>query len=227
MFLTLPWLQSDRKKYPWLPRWAQVNSEAKVHPHCEEECAHLFHAHNTGSTELEVLHWLNATVRVLKPKAIVETGVCDGLGTAALASACRDNGMGVVHAIELDPALCKKLESNLKQQGLRDFVEIHCMDSRDFLKETDVTFGLGFFDSICEIRADEFRICLDRGIIRNFGVFHDTSPTRTRTMAEWPREELHKKYRDDLKALGADPRCTGLLESTLSRGFVAIGVRNP
>src|SRR5262245_42951775 len=98
-----------RRLYPWIPSWAEIRPEPAVHAHVPAEYADWFEAHNTGSTELEVLNWLYATIRVLKPATVLETGAADGLGTIALASACAANGFGVVHSVEIEPALCDQL----------------------------------------------------------------------------------------------------------------------
>jgi predicted O-methyltransferase YrrM len=215
---------SRRRKYGWLPSWAAVQNESAVHPHAAEEKAHLFEAHNAGTTELEVLNWLHATVMMLKPDAILETGAADGLGTIALASACRHNGIGHVHSVELDPAQCQELDRKLRRERLRDLVTIHCQDSREYLRSTATVFDLAFYDSMCEIRAEEFGICLDRGIVRQAAIFHDTSPYRCRTLKGWPSEELHTAYRERLLEYARDPRCTGWMESTLSRGVFCLFV---
>lgn len=94
-----------RNSLAWLPKDIAVKCEKDVHPHVEPEKANLFHAFNAGTTELEVLNWLNSTVMLLKPSTILETGAADGLGTVALASACRANGFGMVHCVELDELL--------------------------------------------------------------------------------------------------------------------------
>ena len=218
-------LFSGKTKYPWRPSWAKIKREADVHPHSTAERADLFEAFNTGSTEFEVLNWLHATIRLLKPETVLETGACDGLGTIALASACRFNGFGKVHSIEIEKPRCEQLARKIAAEGLSNYVEIHCDDSVEFLKKTNVVFDIGFFDSMCEIRAGEFRTALERNLIRKLGVFHDTSPTRCETMQGWPDKPLHDQYRADLYQLAVDERCSGYYESTLSRGMFAIFVK--
>jgi predicted O-methyltransferase YrrM len=213
-----------RRKYAWAPWWAPVRTEACVHPHSAAERAELFEAFNAGTTEYEVLNWLHATVMLLKPAHVLETGAADGIGTVALASACRNNGFGTVHSVEIDTELCRALETRLRRRGLSASAEVHCESSLDYLRRTDTVFDVGFFDSLCELRAEEFRTCLDRGILRKLAVFHDTSPLRTRTLPVAPSPELHAAYRRDVLALARDPRCTGWYESPLSRGFIAIFV---
>src|SRR2546422_2367989 len=213
-----------RRLYPWIPRWAELRREITVPPHVPVERAEWFEAHNTGSTEFEVLNWLHATIRLLKPAAVLETGAADGLGTIALASACEANNRGLVHSVEIDPVLCEQLRRRTAAEGLVDRVRVHCESSLTYLASTNERFDIGFFDSLCELRAKEFRVCLERGLITTVAVFHDTSPHRTESLKEWPSPEEHARYRADLLALARDPPCSGFVESTLSRGVIAIFV---
>ena len=171
---------------------------------------------------MEVLNWLYATILMLKPQNIVETGAADGLGTLALASACQANGFGTVHSVELDPEVCAKAQERIARAGLSQWVEYHCQDAQKFLRETEVKFELGFFDSLCELRAKECEICMERGILRGPAIFHDTSPYRTRTMKDWPREPLHQNFRKDMAALAARYFEGNFTETALSRGLTML-----
>jgi len=199
-----------------------LKPETTVHPHTPDEHADLFLAYDTGSTEIEVLNWLYATVCLLKPQCILETGTCQGLGTIALAAACRDNGFGSVHSVEIETSLCEVATKRVRQEGLSQFATVHCQDSRTFLENTDLSFDFAFFDSECEIRVEEFKICRERGILKGVTVFHDTSPTRTLTMRDLPGEPWHSEYRGMIYELAKDPMTTGYFESRLSRGIIAL-----
>ena len=216
-----------RRLYPWIPWWAEVRRETAVHPHVAAEHGDWFEAHNTGSTEFEVLNWLYATARLLKPGAVLETGACDGLGTIALASACAANGRGIVHSVEIDPRQCEIVRRRLASSGLTAFAQVHCLSSLEFLAATSDTFDIGFFDSLETLRAKEFAICLDRGLLRRVAVFHDTSPARPESFPDWSDADLHAQYRADVFGLSRDPRCSGVFESTLSRGFIAVFLNSP
>lgn len=205
----------------WLPFWIPTDTESRVHPHAPDERADLFLAHNAGSTEIEVLNWLHATVCLLKPAAILETGAADGLGTLALASACRANGFGVVHSIEIDAARCRAGQRLLKRYGVARHAVFHAEDSRSFLQQTSLTFELAWFDSMCELRADEYVICRQRDLLRGPAAFHDTSPLRTQTLPDWPSPEQHADYRRRLSEAGRDPGVCAF-ESTLSRGLFVL-----
>jgi predicted O-methyltransferase YrrM len=206
----------------WLPSWFVLKSEAEAHPHDPAECAELFLGYNTGSTEMEVLNWLYSTILLLKPKHIVETGAADGLGTIALASACKANGFGRVHSIEIDTEVCARAQLLLKRAGLDSWVEYHCEDSQQFLGKTNIQFDLGFFDSLCEIRAQECTVCMERGILHGPAIFHDTSPHRTKTLKKDPGEPAHSEYRKALKEVAAKYFDGNFCETTLSRGVTIL-----
>jgi hypothetical protein len=205
----------------WLPFWIATDTESRVHPHSPAERADLFLAHNAGTTEIEVLNWLHATVCLLKPRHILETGAADAIGTLALASACRANGFGTVHSVEIDPQRCRRGEARLRRHGLDGYARFYAEDSRDFLRRTDLSFDFGWFDSLCEFRVDEYEICRDRGILHGPAAFHDTSPLRTATLADWPSPAEHAEYRRRLAAT-ARAQAGGVFESRLSRGLVVL-----
>lgn len=200
----------------------ELHRESESHPHVPEEKPELFVAYNMGTTEMETLNWLYATACLIKPENILETGAANGIGTLALASACRDNGFGKVHSVEIDPVLCKKLEALLARHKLTKYAEVHCESSLDYLEKTSAVFGLGFFDSICEIRAEEYGICKRRGLLNGPAVFHDTSAKRCLSFTGAPSAEVHAAYRNKLKAHAADPDVSGSFEHVLSRGMFAI-----
>lgn len=228
LFSVFQGLRNDRVrswKPDWVPGWAKLYKEIDVHPHCPEERAELFIGHNIGSTEVEVLNWLYATICLLKPHNILETGAAQGLGTIALASACRANGFGKVHTVEIEFDLCKELEKKLKRQRLLEYVEIYCKDSLDYLKDIDTVFDFAFFDSMCDIRVDEFSLMMERKIIKNIAIFHDTSAFRCVSLPDLPTKEKHDEYRSRIIELGQSGYCTGYYESNLSRGLIVLFIK--
>lgn len=206
----------------WLPPHVVLNLEATVHPHDPRERAELFLAYNTGTTEIEVLNWLYATVLLLKPRSIIETGAADGFGTIALASGCRANGFGKVHSVEIDSTVAKRAHERAQRAGLTDWIQQHVCDSLSFVASTERTFELGFFDSLCELRAAECSTLMARAKLRGPALFHDTSPLRTLTMTDCPEKSLHDRYRDDLQKLSAEHFGGNYFESELSRGLIAL-----
>ena len=216
-------LDTQRSWRPeWLPKRLRLHLETSVHPHVPRERSELFLSYDKHSTEIEVLNWLHATVCLTKPRFILETGIAQGLGTRALAQACKANGFGTVHSIDIDPMFCAQAERMLRAAGLQQFVQIHCADSRTFLQNTTTHFDFGFFDSLPELRAEEYAICMERGILQGVAVFHDTSPFRPMTLDGSPPKAVHEHYRKQLLTMARLYGNTGFLDSPLSRGVFAI-----
>jgi predicted O-methyltransferase YrrM len=167
---------------------------------------------------MEVLNWLHATVCLTKPTHVLETGAAHGLGTLALAAACRDNGAGHVHALEIDPQSVTRAQRRLREANLAAWATVYEVDSRTWLEQTALEFGFGFFDSLTKLRVEEFEICLRRGRLLGPAVFHDTSVWRSLTRTDEPAE-LQSEYRRKLEAVAHDARCRGVWEQNLSRGL--------
>lgn len=209
-------------KYTWTPENSSFLAESSIHPHVAKEKSHLFEAADNCSTEYEVLNWLHATIRVFKPELILETGAWDGLGTIAIADACKANGFGKVHSLEIDPSQCVRVEQVIEEQHLKQWVDVHQTNSLEWLSATNLVFDIGFFDSLTEIRAEEAAICLDRKLLRKMAVFHDTSPYRSESAPDLTPPEVQKNYREKVFSLTRHPRCTGFFDSHLSRGFMVL-----
>jgi predicted O-methyltransferase YrrM len=211
---------------PWRPEWlpfdCALQQESAAHPHVAAERSEEFLAATTGGTEIEVLNWLNATICLLKPYAVLETGAFDGLGTLALAKACRANGRGHVHSVEIDDAACVATRQRLAGAGLTSWATVHCADSRAFLETTDLRFDFGFFDSLCDLRADEYEICMRRKLLGGTAAFHDTSPHRCASYPDDPPPVIHNEYRKRLYELARAHGTTGWFETTFSRGLFVI-----
>lgn len=205
----------------WLPENVTLREESVLHPHCPQEQAELFLSADATSTEIETLNFMHALACLLKPEKILETGTAKGLGTIALASACRDNGFGKVHSLEIEAGAVLAARDRLSIAGLASYADIHCADSRDWLLATEHRFGLGFFDSEIEIRAEEFAICRNRGMLTGAAAFHDTSPRRFAAPAHG-NEKQHAAFRADVTAFARRINSAGFFESRLSRGLMVI-----
>lgn len=215
------------KDYFWKPSWSPVIQESFAHPHIEKEQSHLFDVADGGSTEYEILNWLHATIRALKPKLILETGAWEGLGTVAMAHACKINGFGKVHSLEISPSQCVRLQTVLEEQRLLPWAEVHCCDSIQFLNESNLIFDIGFFDSLTEIRPIECEILLKKNCLTKMAIFHDTSPYRAESASLFTSAEVQEEYRQKIFSLSKNyPNCTGIFDSPLSRGFMALFLKS-
>lgn len=211
----------------WLPWTIALQREDRAHPHVPRERAELFLAYNAGTTEIEVLNWLHATVCLLKPRLILETGAADGLGTLALASACRANGFGTVHAVEIDPRQCARVERRLRRHGLERHARVLRTSSFEHLGRTTDRYEIGFFDSLVPLRAAEFSLCLERQLVTQLAVFHDTSEARSESWPDNTPPAEQSAYRARLAELARHPACRGGFESPLSRGLTVLHLHSP
>lgn len=157
--------------------------ESSIHPHSPAERAHLFRSFDGGSTELEVLNFLNALVILLKPENVLETGCGQGFGTIALAAGLADNGLGTLQSVEFDPATVHRALAHLEQYDpkLLSIVKIHPGQSMDFLRAWEgPPFDFAFFDSDLQVRHLEFELLRSKGKLTEHAtcLFHDTSRHR-------------------------------------------------
>lgn len=125
---------------------------------------------NRVSPESEVLQFLTALVKLLKPKFILETGTYKGATATAFAKGLMHNEMGKLVTIEKDIKLAEQM--SLKCRGLP--IEVLCIDSLSYNPEEQV--DLLFLDSHRPIRKKEFlkyRPYLSKNALI---VWHDSSP---------------------------------------------------
>ncbi|MBV6459381.1 MAG: hypothetical protein HONBIEJF_02529 [Fimbriimonadaceae bacterium] len=195
--------------------FGEAKSESDVHPHSPVERAHLFHSFDGGSTEIEVLTFLNALVLLFKPTTLLETGSGQGYGTIALAAAIKENGFGKLQSLEFDSNTAREALAKLQRfdDKLLPLVDIHVGESLDFLSGYDgPPFDFAFFDSDLKIRHREFEILKFRDKLRPGAVcvFHDTSRHRG--------EYLHDFNAEMIMHLDVASNSLERLESNLSRG---------
>lgn len=158
-------------------------SESDIHPHDPEERAHLYHAIDNGSTELEILNFINALVCLFKPKVVLETGTFLGFGTCAIASGLKSNGHGRLLSLEIDAVRIRWSRDHLYQfdPTLEKLVTFINESSLDFIEAyAGAPFNLIFFDTELPIRIKEFQLIRKRGLLAPGAVciIHDTSPHR-------------------------------------------------
>ena len=207
--------------FSWLPYTLDIVRESEVHSHVPEEKSYLFKAIDGATTELEILNWLYATVQIVKPSKILETGSFIGVGTLAMAFACKINSFGKVYSLESKSVYLEDAKKLIQLAELNNFVEFIQEDSIEYLKKCNHKFDIGFFDSENSIRAKECEICLDKNILTKMAIFHDTSKHRCFELTEKDKIE-QEKYRKDVFELAKRKNCTGYYENELSRGMITL-----
>jgi predicted O-methyltransferase YrrM len=106
-----------------------------------------WHAPDSDSTECEVSE--------LVAELVIETGSAFGHTTALIAHALRRNGHGHLVSLEPDPGRAEVARSRVASYGLGAFCEVREQSSLDFTPPQEIDFA--WFDSLYELRAEEFR----------------------------------------------------------------------
>tara|TARA_Y100000310_G_C20681509_1_gene816229 strand:- start:578 stop:1228 length:651 start_codon:yes stop_codon:yes gene_type:complete len=203
---------SDWKNYINL----NIDSEKNQHPHCEEERSHLFSAYSGGSTEIETLDFLHSLICLRKPQYVVETGTYKAIGTIAIASALKENGLGKLITIEKDKNLFNKAKEKIKYVNLDEYVNLVNEDSLIYLKQNKIVFDIAFIDSYTPIRHKEFKILYENNCLRDLVLFHDTSRLREKSMHF--EDEDQSEYVNNLDLI-EKKYCKGSIEFFYSRGL--------
>lgn len=193
-----------------------VKKENEIHPHLPEERADLFHSADPTATEYETLNFLRSFIISTKPTHIVETGTHVGFGTIAIADAIKYNGFGKLWTIEYIDNYRQQAIANVKKydESLLDHVNFILADTREWLKNTDLQFDFGFFDSELAYRHIEFNIIKDNLKYNApfWAMFHDTARNRSLTMGSNSSKEMIQEL--DNLSLGKE-----WMEFPYSRGF--------
>ena len=146
------------------------------------------------SSEVEVIEFLYALVRLVKPKLIVETGPLLGYSTVAMVAAQHENGFGKMITIEITPGLVEETKRTIEESGLSsDNVEVITGSSLDELPKIVGPIDLLFSDSHIPIRGDEIEICLPKMSPLGIIAVHDTSPNHL-----YARQYLNKKLEENV-----------------------------
>jgi predicted O-methyltransferase YrrM len=192
--------------------------ESDAHPHCKEEESHLFRTGDGGGTEFEILNLLNAFVKALKPRNVLETGTYKGQGTLAIAEALLFNGRGKVTTLENNDGFFQAAEAKLSKWGVMGVVDMVKANSLTWIGNyAGPTFDFAFLDSTLAIRPEELRLLVQQNIIGGMVLIHDTSLYRGLTCNENSdscRRELLEIWKGDQQ----------IVESNLSKGWTLLRV---
>jgi len=154
------------------PDAAEIQPERTTIP-VGDKPPQLWSMYDGYTAEIEVLDFLYALVRLIKPQRVLETGTWLGRSAIAIASALRDNGIGHLSTIELNREAAEVAARNIHQEGLTTFVTLHVANS--LVIELSETYGLAFFDSDVPLHKAEFSRFYDRLESGAIALFHDTA----------------------------------------------------
>lgn len=140
-------------------RHSMVFSDATLQPErtigvVAGKSAQLWSMFDAWTAETEVLDFLYALVRMVKPHSAIETGTWLGRSAIAIGSALRDNGFGQVSSIEINLEAVDIARRNIDAAGLAKLVSVHVGNVLKF--EPSCNFDFGFFDSGVPNEFDRF-----------------------------------------------------------------------
>lgn len=141
-----------------------------------EECpdSPLYRCYDGNATEVEVLEFLGALVKMTKPKMIVETGTYLGYGTGHLAQ----GAVGFecqIHTAEVTHELVESAKANLKRWGFSG-VHFHEMEGKAMIQSIEGSIDFAFIDSnLNGARVEEFLGVIPKLSKRGVVAIHDTS----------------------------------------------------
>jgi predicted O-methyltransferase YrrM len=132
----------------------------------------LWSAYDAQAAEVEVLEFVHALVRLLKPTLALETGCHRGASSLSIASALARNGRGRLHTCDIQPDLVAALAARAQREGLP--IEVTCQSGLDLIESLhEIDFAL--IDS-GSYRKEEAEALVTR--LSPLGMFalHDTAP---------------------------------------------------
>jgi predicted O-methyltransferase YrrM len=173
--------------------------------------AQLWSMFDGNTAETEVLDFLYALVRLVKPENAVETGTWLGRSAVAIGSALRDNGFGHLISLESDSEVARCAMAQLRAAGLDEWVDIITEQNLNFQPRNELQFAL--LDSDVRDRAEEFRHFYEKLAAGATVVFHDTGVQ-------------HEGLADAIRELIAQGQLAGAFFPT-PRGIFAGSVRRP
>jgi prolipoprotein diacylglyceryltransferase/predicted O-methyltransferase YrrM len=140
-----------------------------------EECPHpeRWRMYDSMTAEMEVLEFLKALVRTLKPELIVETGTFMGISTLWMAEALKENGSGKIVTCEYDAKVFAAAKERIEASGLGDWIDARNESSLE--TKVNGTIDLLFSDSDPPLREQEVRRFLAQMRPTGLILMHDAS----------------------------------------------------
>lgn len=167
----------------------------------------LWQCFDAQTAEVEILEFLYALTRTLKPQLIVETGSHQGISACYMAKALRDNGRGKLVTCEVDYRRVRQTRAMFAKARLEHFAECREQSSLDLVVDGDIE--LLFLDSLPELRMTELAHFWGQLTPQSLVVIHDVN------------SGFHNPLRQQVLRLDKDRKLSIVLLST-PRG-IALG----
>ena len=138
---------------------------------------------NTGSVEAEVGEFLYGLVRMIKPQAVLETGLYKGWSGAYIAEALKENEFGHLDTIEIESQHINSSQGLFGQLGLDSWVTIYDISSLEFTPKK--VYNLFFLDTEPQIRFSELNRFWDYLRPGGYILIHDLHPHLANRQPPW------------------------------------------
>ena len=150
-------------------------------PHLAAWHPEWWHAPDGDSTEDEVSELIGGIVRGIQPNVVVETGTAFGHTARYIGEALRRNGHGTLYTFDVDETRLAHARALLSDPSLAGGSllppngPVHLLQQSSLDFEPPAPIDFAFFDSLYELRVDEFLFYRGLGALRPGVIvaFHD------------------------------------------------------
>jgi predicted O-methyltransferase YrrM/glycosyltransferase involved in cell wall biosynthesis len=186
-YASKPWVGVDewkgridrQKSLPRLKRFStalpqNIAIPEKTMHSVDGKAARLWSMFDGFTAEVEVLDFIYALTRLVKPRHVLETGTWLGWTSCAIARALSENGFGHLTTFEINKDARETAVRNIESAGLSSAVTSLLQSSMEFTPDGELDMAL--FDSDLALRVAEFerfRPWFSKGALV---IFHDTAP---------------------------------------------------
>jgi predicted O-methyltransferase YrrM len=148
----------------------------RTQPPVGDKPARIWSMFDGWTAEVEVLDFLYALVRLVKPAAAVETGAWLGWSACAMAKAMRANGFGRLVALDINAEALGLAQKHAKANTVDGIIDFRLENSLTYTPQEQ--FELALLDSDAALREAEFRRFQPWFAPGATIVFHDTASDR-------------------------------------------------
>ena len=146
----------------------------KTEPPVGDKAARIWSMFDGWTAEVEVLDFLHALVRLVKPSVALETGAWLGWSACAMAKAMQANGFGKLVSLDINADALALAKKHARAHAVDGVIDFRLEDSLTHTPQAQIELAL--LDSETPLREAEFRRFHPWFAPGATIVFHDTAP---------------------------------------------------